>query len=709
MKKNVHLLILVLLVSISTLAMTVNEVTLTSPSFDVYINGAKAINNGIYPIAYYDGIVYIPLTKKNIDSLGISAFSNEKEIKVESISEGHPYVNTTGDERKEFEIAASYINKDIYVYGEKADISLDKFKPLIYDNVIYLPMTNNFAIKTLKWKVNFVEGSGLFIYTEYSDEVTVVSPTKEVVKPSDNKRMIINSALNLNDEIINKLKGKKPYYSFETAVYYKEDLTDKKSIGIYKWSTGETYVGEFINDKFEGLGVMTWPTGQKYVGEFKDGDFNGIGRYYYTDESRSKIATFKNGSMIEDSIKYTDRKPEYSPKQHVLVIMTEFSDVKLSTTIDQWYDYFFSAKHSVGKYYNDISNGLLEFLPAEESYDNSDGIIKVTLDYAHPNYGDKILDQYKISRDSIAKADEFIDFEKYDTNYNGYIDSNELIIVNIVSGYEYENDIPLKSVKGHRGFISEGNTIFDDIDIDSYALIGEMHYDAYHKDTPYMATIAVGAHEIGHLIGLPDLYDTDLSSSGIGRFGLMGYGVSEYSKGEKSGDTPLELSPWSRIKLGFTTPNVVNTSGIYEVYSKGSGKYNIIKVPINSHEYFLIENRDFTRYDKPLDKYTESGGIMIWHIDNDVINKGMFDNIVNDDEKHKGVDIEEADEAKLGYSQLDRSTATYNYDPFFRSSGVKIFSDKTKPSAMSYDKVPSGISIEVLKDGDIATVKIDMN
>lgn len=709
MKKSIYLIILVLVVSVTAAAMTGSQVTFTGPGFDIYINGTKVLNNGIYPIAFSEGIVYIPITKRNADSLGISAFENDKEIKIERVSDGERYVNGIGDVKKNFKIVASAISKDLYINNQKIDLYKEKYIPVVYDNVIYIPMSNSIAVNSLKWKISFVNGSGLFIYTGATEEVQISAVVEEQSEPLDNKRIIVNNALNLNDEILSKLEGKKPFYTFDTAVYYKEPITDKKAIGIYKWTTGETYVGEFLDDKFEGLGIMTWPTGQKYVGEFKNGDFNGIGRYYYTDQSRSKISEFKDGIMVDENIKYTDRRPGYSKNQKLLVILTEFSDVKLSTSVDKWREYFFSPSHSVGKYYSDVSNQMINIAPAEESYQDADGIIKVTLDYEHPNYGDKIKNQYTIARDSIAKADDFIDFSKYDTNYNGYIDSNELIIVNIASGYEYEKEIPYKSVKGHRGFISEGNTIFDDIDIESYALIGEMHYDSYHKDEPYMATIAVGAHEMGHLIGLPDLYDTDLSSSGIGHFGLMGYGVSEYLKGQKSGDTPLEFSPWSRITLGFTDPKIVKTSGIYEVYSKGSGKYNVLKVPINENEYFLIENRDFTRYDEPLSKYSKSGGIMIWHIDESVINNGIFDNIVNDNENHKGVDIEESDQVRVGYSQLDKEATVYNYDPYYRASGVKLFNNSTVPSSKAYDNTPSGISIEVLMDGDIATVKIDLN
>ena len=35
------------------------------------------------------------------------------------------------------------------------------------------------------------------------------------------------------------------------------------------------YVGEFKDDKKNGLGTFTWANGNKYVGEFKDGNRNG--------------------------------------------------------------------------------------------------------------------------------------------------------------------------------------------------------------------------------------------------------------------------------------------------------------------------------------------------------------------------------------------------------------------------------------------------
>jgi|LakMenEpi03Aug12_release.lakeMendotaPanAssembly.Ray.scaffolds.fasta_scaffold3488438_1 hypothetical protein len=52
----------------------------------------------------------------------------------------------------------------------------------------------------------------------------------------------------------------------------------KHGHGIYRWATGDTYVGNFIADKREGLGHYVWAEGGEYRGEWKADRMNGIGR-----------------------------------------------------------------------------------------------------------------------------------------------------------------------------------------------------------------------------------------------------------------------------------------------------------------------------------------------------------------------------------------------------------------------------------------------
>lgn len=47
--------------------------------------------------------------------------------------------------------------------------------------------------------------------------------------------------------------------------------------GTFKFDSGHKYVGEWVDNKFEGQGTMTYPNGNKYVGEWIGGDKNGYG------------------------------------------------------------------------------------------------------------------------------------------------------------------------------------------------------------------------------------------------------------------------------------------------------------------------------------------------------------------------------------------------------------------------------------------------
>ena len=75
--------------------------------------------------------------------------------------------------------------------------------------------------------------------------------------------------------------------------------------------------------------------------------------------------------------------------------------------------------------------------------------------------------------------------------------------------------------------------------------------------------MGVYAHEFGHVIGLPDLYDRDDSdgdSEGLGEWCLMASG-SWLGVG---GDTPGHMSAWCKSQMGWLEPTVLNqnTTGV---------------------------------------------------------------------------------------------------------------------------------------------------
>lgn len=51
--------------------------------------------------------------------------------------------------------------------------------------------------------------------------------------------------------------------------------------GIYEWSDGRKFEGQWKNNKMEGYGVFTWPDGRRYEGEYVDDKKEGKGVFYW--------------------------------------------------------------------------------------------------------------------------------------------------------------------------------------------------------------------------------------------------------------------------------------------------------------------------------------------------------------------------------------------------------------------------------------------
>jgi len=80
-------------------------------------------------------------------------------------------------------------------------------------------------------------------------------------------------------------------------------------------------------------------------------------------------------------------------------------------------------------------------------------------------------------------------------------------------------------------------------------------------DVANIMPIGVVAHELGHGLGLPDLYDIEgLSqgpSVGIGQWGLMGIGS------EAAPRSPARMEAWSLNELGWVTLDTLTATGTY--------------------------------------------------------------------------------------------------------------------------------------------------
>jgi len=97
------------------------------------------------------------------------------------------------------------------------------------------------------------------------------------------------------------------------------------------------------------------------------------------------------------------------------------------------------------------------------------------------------------------------------------------------------------------------------------------------------------AASFGTYAGLPDLFNTNTGKTGIGRFGLMD-GESIFAYG---GICPPEPSAWEKQQLGWTVPRDASPGkhSFFLTASDTLSTPDVLRVLISDKEYWLIENR----------------------------------------------------------------------------------------------------------------------
>ena len=304
--------------------------------------------------------------------------------------------------------------------------------------------------------------------------------------------------------------------------------------------------------------------------------------------------------------------------------------------------------------------------------------------YSDPNGYNHVKELVRAMVDSMEASG--FDWALYDNDGDGYVDA--LNLLHQGAGAEQGDHSNIWSHKWSLGSLA---VQYDGVTINSYTMNPEIQ-------SGQIVAIGVLSHEFGHALGLPDLYDTDYSSTGAGKLALMGSG--SWGTSGNSPWYPSTMVGWCKNELGWVDiieiGNDQDNISIQQSYSNNDIiRVNHQQIP---EEYWLIENRQKVGSDTLM----PTPGLAIWHI-NDDIAQGWGP---NNNEPYYGVGLEQAD----GLFALENGGPSNGGDVYPGDTDNREFSHATIPNTHSLYGVPSMTRIDNISDpGETMSFDVEYN
>jgi M6 family metalloprotease-like protein len=208
-------------------------------------------------------------------------------------------------------------------------------------------------------------------------------------------------------------------------------------------------------------------------------------------------------------------------------------------------------------------------------------------------------------------------------------------------------------------------------------------------DSTRMMAIGIVAHETGHGLGLPDLYDYSLATQGVGHWSLMGYG------NWSTPASPSHMDAWCLNQLGWVTLRPLARAGTYAVGPIETSDTALLVRPAPPNprgEFYLLENRQGLRSDSALIRIA-GPGLLAWHGDSSsfVWPSGSSP---NDALPHALALVQADDLGGLDCASGGQCNRGDAGDPYPGSSGNTVFDALSAPAATLNAGGPAGFRID---------------
>lgn len=398
-------------------------------------------------------------------------------------------------------------------------------------------------------------------------------------------------------------------------------------------------------------------------------------------------------ARVKNSLKGADDKMRGLGGDHItykgvkkgLVVLVDFKNKK------------FADGHDL-EYYKNVINGK-DFSDEEEGYvgsvrdyflAQSNGQFELDFDVVGPvtmskNYGyygndgayqkdEKVYEMIKEACDGIQDK---VNLKDYDWDGDGEADQ----VFFLYAGLGQASGGSAGTIWPHESELRYwpcGVLSYSTGKINTYACANELQPETQGSSRYISAGIGTICHEFSHCLGFADMYDT----TGSGGYGMSVFDVMDQGSYNGNGFVPCNYTAFERIYAGWVEAiELIDPATVKDMKSVSDyGRPFIMYNYKNTNEYFLMENRQNTGWDKGL---YGSNGLLIVHV-NYVPSRWANNSVNSSAEKIQCCTVVNADGSREN-TQYSLQGDLYPYEV----KGVTMndeFTDESEPAAKLYTK-----------------------
>lgn len=381
---------------------------------------------------------------------------------------------------------------------------------------------------------------------------------------------------------------------------------------------------------------------------------------------------------------------------YAICALIEFPDKPLIHTRQE----FEQLMNQVGYNLNGAIGSVRDFY-YENSYSQLELIIHIAGPYKAKNnrtyYGQNVQPSNKDRNvQELAKEaakltfeDKTIDPSLYDNDNDGYIDTFHFIY----AGYGEESGGGSDCIWAHKSNLNP-SSIFSGKKLNMYSCSPELRENKNANPEQLITHIGVICHELCHIFGSPDFYDTGPGNYiGTGQWDLMAMGSWNGPSG-KRGAGPAHINMYQKIQFAWVDP-VILSSPVSVTGIKNSAFYPeaYIFYTATENEYFVLENRQKIGFDS----YLPGTGLLIYRVS--ATGSDIRNNKINDRHPQKVYPVCASSAYRLptenanSYGNINSAGCA-----FPGSKKIREFTDQTIPSAVSWSGIETRKPLTNIKE-----------